>query len=395
MAGFFQQVLKGAADGLFGSPYLKDYKHANKIFTSNAYGNAPKFKWLFHVYFDINETAITEKLAAVFPSTANYGLLVKSIELPKYGFGLTELNQYNRKRYVQTKVSYDPIRVTFHDDNANQIRHLMWAYFNYHYLDPRNPNVGNSNDADEGATILNNRNIYKPNITNQESWGYLGEISNANLTTGLKQKTPFFKSVKIFGFNQHNFVMYQLINPVIESLGHDSYSYAETTGTMEANMTIKYETVKYYDGALNGQNPGASVPGFAQDGLYDKELSPISRPGNNRNILGQGGLVEAGAGVLESLQNQDYLGALQTAGRIAKNWKNPQQVLQSAKTELVTGAIAAAGTAVSSRQPFNFPAIGATNGNQSQQGSATNPMLSTPPFVNTPGNSQITGSVGP
>lgn len=404
MAGFFQQFLKGAADGFFGSPYLKDYKHASKTFTTNAYGNAPKFKWLFHVYFDINKSAITDRISEIFPDTANYSLLVKSIDLPKYQIQIDQLNQYNRKRYIQTKINYDPIRIVFHDDNANQIRHLWYTYFSYYYNDTRNPtsdssfggNINSIADADKPASDLNDRNIYDNRITGQDNWGYIGNITPANASTGSFQKTPFFKSIKIFGFNQHNFAMYQLINPVIDSFGHDTYSYSEPTGTMEHTMSLKYETVKYYDGALNGQKPDEIVQGFGQDGLYDKELSPISRPGNNRNILGKGGLLESGAGVLNVLNDPnaslaDYLGAAQTAGRLAKNFKNPQQILQAAKTELVGEVVSAISNPQSERLGFKFPSIGSTLGNRSQQGSATNPGQTQPNPISTPGNNQISG----
>ena len=141
MAGFFQPFLRGALDGFADSPYLRDFQQGSKIFTTNNYGNAPKFKWLFHVYFDINKYLIAStNIEKIFPSTTNYGILVKSIDLPKYTLAVQEMNQYNRKRYVQTKISYDPIRVVFHDDNANQIRQLWFNYFSYYYNDPNQPN---------------------------------------------------------------------------------------------------------------------------------------------------------------------------------------------------------------------------------------------------------------
>lgn len=406
MAGFFREFLKGAADGFLGSPYLKDYKHASKIFTTNAYGNAPKYKWLFHVYFDINKTAITDQVDLIFPSTANYGVLVKSIDLPKYQIQVEQLNQYNRKRFIQTKINYDPIRVVFHDDNANQIRQLWYTYFSYYYNDTRNPinisnfggNINRIADADNPASKLSPRNIYKHDIQGQENWGYIGDITQANLSEGISQKTPFFKSIKIFGFNQHNFAMYQLINPIIDSFGHDTYSYSETTGTMENSMSIKYETVKYYDGALNGQKPQEVVQGFAQEGLYDTELSPISRPGNNKNILGKGGLLESGAGILDVLKNpnatlDDYRKAIQTAGRLGRTFKNPQSILQAAKTEIVGEVVSAITNPTAARSGFSFPAWGAVFGNRSQQGSSTNPRPTQPPPIDTPGNNQISGGL--
>jgi hypothetical protein len=54
------------------------------------------------------------------------------------------MNQYNRKRIVQTKIKYDPIDISFHDDNGSgvgtanlggTVRALWKAYYNYYYFD--------------------------------------------------------------------------------------------------------------------------------------------------------------------------------------------------------------------------------------------------------------------
>ena len=56
MSGFFQNLLQDAAGTFFGSDFLRDYTHASKTFRPDAYQNAPNFKFLFHVYFELNPT---------------------------------------------------------------------------------------------------------------------------------------------------------------------------------------------------------------------------------------------------------------------------------------------------------------------------------------------------
>jgi hypothetical protein len=101
----------------FGNDYLKDYTHASKTFRTNGYENAPRLKFLFHVYFNIN-TSQVPALRTIFSGTdsSTVGLSVKNIELPKYTVQVDTLNQYNRKRLVQKKIDYQPIRAVFHDD---------------------------------------------------------------------------------------------------------------------------------------------------------------------------------------------------------------------------------------------------------------------------------------
>ncbi len=314
MAGFFEEVQGGFTQSFFGNPYLRDAQHASKIFRTNGYGNAPKLKYLFHVYFEINDTLVSNNSAS-FPSKEIPGLLVKNITLPKYNIQLAEMNQYNRKRYVQTKINYDPVSISFHDDALGAIKKVWHHYYTYYFND--------SNTAFNNSDSINTRTTYRPDITQQQNWGYLGEPTTSLSASAINDPKPyFFKSIRIFGFNQHSFSVYNLINPMIERFEHDTYDYSAATGVMENKMTVRYETVTYEEGALNGQNPSAKVPGFGTDQYYDKTLSPITRPGSNRTVMGPGGLVDAGDGIIADLSKTppDVLGAIQKAGTAAKTF---------------------------------------------------------------------------
>ncbi len=45
------------------------------------------------------------------------------------------MNQYNRKRKVQTSINYDPITCIMHDDASDLSRTLWYNYFSYYYKD--------------------------------------------------------------------------------------------------------------------------------------------------------------------------------------------------------------------------------------------------------------------
>ena len=369
MAGFIPNLLSDTAQGFLENPYLRDYTHASKTFRTNAYQYSPKFKFLFHVYFDINTQYIQG--AQSWPDDKNFGLAVKTVQLPKYSFDLATLNQYNRKRVVQTKVKYDPINITFHDDNGNLIRKLWYTYYTYYFKDglqrdllsqnskKQSPLVGPN--ANENSIVdLNRRNMYDPNISGNNDWGYIGETSTPQTNIATAQgvtKAPFFRAINIYGFNQHNFVLYRLINPTIESFSHDTYDYSQTNAVMEHQMSIQYESVKYYDGAVDGRDPSKYVYGFGENDKYDKTLSPIARPGSNATILGQGGLISAAGGILEDLnpENPNILGAIQKA-MVAKNtFKNPENILRIGKQEILTGVSNAIKGTPNRNNYFNFP----------------------------------------
>jgi hypothetical protein len=324
MAGFFQNLLKDAAGAFFGSDYLRDYTHASKTFRTNSYQNAPKYKFIFHTYFSINPEAWPDSV------DKNIGILVKDVKLPSYNFNTTQLNQYNRKRIVQTKIRYEPVNITFHDDNDNLINRMWFAYYTYYYADATKPTVflgkrgavppndGNANSPQATNADYNITNIYEDIISGDDNWGYIGETA----TPKFGHKVPFFKNITIFGFNQHSFTAYTLINPIITNFGHDTYSYADGAGVMQNQMTVDYETVVYNEGAIDGKAPGDIVTGFGDEATYDRRESPIAKPGSNATILGQGGLVDAAGGFVEALSTGNIGRAVQIAGTAAQTIKN-------------------------------------------------------------------------
>ncbi len=330
MAGFFQQYLGGVVEGATNPPNLRTFQHASKTFTTNGFANAPKLKFLFHVYFEINDTLLGTNSNA-FPEAHLPGLLVKNITLPKYNVTLAEMNQYNRKRYVQTKINYDPVSIAFHDDGLDAVKHVWNSFYNYYYND--------AGTASANATTINTRNTYDNALGNQQNWGYLGEPSTSAVAAAIGNPKPsFFKSIKIYGFNQHNFTLYTLVNPIIERFEHDTYDYSQATGIMENRMTVRYETVTYSEGAIDGNNPGSKVKGFGKSSTYDRTLSPIARAGSNSSILGQGGLVDAIDGIVKDIDGNNWLGAAIKAKTAYNTFKNSNLTKQAAKeaVDLVT-----------------------------------------------------------
>lgn len=357
MSGWFQNLLRDTAGGFFGSDYLRDYTHANKIFGGNLYQYAPKLKFLFHCYFNINQDvfALNLKDTSIKP---NFGLLVRDVKLPSFQMRVEQMNQYNRKRLVQTKIKYDPVQFTFFDDNSNTMARLWASYYTYYYGDGtaadvvigtarggKGQDLGSAAKAGQVRGLSNSalqtgangsrffdRNQYDKSITDNVNWGYIGDNNSA--TTG-ERKPAFFKDITIYGFYQKSFIAYTLVNPFITSFAHDTYDYEQGNGVMKNTMQLDYETVVYNEGAMDGQKPsgGGLVPGFNEDGYYDKMLSPIAVPGSNGKILGQGGLIDGVGGTLSQLGSNNLLGAIKTAGATVNTFKN-LNIKQSLKSEL-------------------------------------------------------------
>jgi len=349
---FGQNFLKG----FIGRQSLKDYAHASKTFLTNGYELAPKNKFLFHVYFNLN-TAEIPVLRTAFPQddVTAIGLMVKTFQLPNFQIDTETLNQYNRKRIIQKKINYMPARIEFHDDGGNITRNLWYNYYAYYYKDPNQQYL----DAPNSNGRLGPLNS-PPSFTYQtrdtyaarrdvNDWGYIGESydqSSAGSPGGFaggddsSGKPAFFKDITIYGFDQHEYSMYVLINPMIKEWAHDTYDYSQGNGIMQNTMTVEYETVKYYTGAIGRSRPDTNVKGFADPARYDTKPSSISRPGYTATVLGQGGLLDTGIGILEDLQSGSVtgiIGAIQKSVATVDTFKGKN--LKSIASQEAVGAV--------------------------------------------------------
>ena len=305
---------------------LRDYTHAAKTFGTGggtnqgggSYQYLPRNKFLFYVYFNLNTN---------IPAVANFisagksniiGLMVKSAQLPGYNIEVGTMNQYNRKRLIQTKINYNPCQITFNDDNNDLIRNMWYQYYQYYYSDPQykygnTPNqqgtLGEISGALGGFSYTIN-DTYSPARVTQH-WGLSGQgysnpslqtLASSLLTGPASSVEPFFRDITIYGMSQKTYAQYTMINPLITDWTHDTYDYSAGNQLIQHVMSIRYENVKYYSGAVGGDQPSDQVPGFADPAHYDTKISPIARPGSNDQVMINGQLQTSTQGNKQDLQ---------------------------------------------------------------------------------------------
>lgn len=226
---------------LIGGGEIRDYAHASKVFRTNGFARAGKYKFLYHVNFNLTSGKLSTT-SQIDPRDLSY--MVKKVELPKFTVENQVMNQYNHKQVIQKKINYNPVTITFHDDNGNQIRELWREYYNYYYADGR---------YDEGVYRVDDK--YQ-NTRSRNAWGY-----------NPKAGGPFFSSIDIYSLYAGKSFQISLINPTIVSFNHDTHDYADNTGLMEHSMQIAYTSVKYLEGYWAG------TPNFADPSAYDTKPS--------------------------------------------------------------------------------------------------------------------------
>jgi hypothetical protein len=303
--------LQGFQDGL---PGMKDYRHASRLYLDDNYKLMPKQKFLFHVKFTTDETLFFNG----FKPNEKYELdmLVKACDLPKYGMNLEEKIQYNKKMYTATRIQYEPVNITFHDDHADTVNAFWKKYYEH--------KIADSVAMDTDLTINDTKDDYYDNI----------ELSNRTNKFGLdtpnEKKKPYLKRIEIFVLHKQRFTSMTLVNPVIASFAHDNLNQADGAGVLENTMQIYYETVIYKSGIITKNQP----PGFATI-HYDKEPSPLTVLGRGTNsIFGPGGVVDGIGSVIRNVQTGNILGAILSA---SNTYNNAKKIKKSGVKEELKG----------------------------------------------------------
>ena len=282
--------LQGFTDGL---PGMKDFRHASRLYLDDNFRLAPKNKFLYHVVFDINDASLAPAMGAALLQNnekIELNMLVKAIDLPKYNFNIDEKIQYNKKTYIGTKIGYEPINVTFHDDYANTVNAFWKQYYEYMIADPL--------VHDMNLKTRDKDTLYDPTdkLTNTQF----------GMDNAVQKKEPMIRGIEIFVLHKQTFTSIGLINPIIGSFSHDTLDQADGQGVMSNTMQILYEGVVYGSGLV--KNDG--VPGFASL-HYDHERSPLDPLARGTDsIFGRGGILDGIGSVIRAGKNRNYLGAI-------------------------------------------------------------------------------------
>jgi hypothetical protein len=227
--------------------YLRDQQHAARLFVDDQFRLAPKHKFSFHVAFNISSSACHDS-SLLQRHKNEINMLVKAVDLPSFTITNEVVNQYNRKKVIQTQHTPGEITITFQDDNMGVINKLWQNYYSYYYADPTSAESGSA---------------YKRNAT--KNFNFIS--SSYGLDNG--SSNPFFNYITIYQMARHEYVSYKLINPIITSWDHNKLDYSESK-THDFTMKIRCEAIAYGSGFVEN----GDVEGFGYE-HYDVTPSPL------------------------------------------------------------------------------------------------------------------------
>lgn len=328
MPDYFSAFLSGVTGE--GTEF-KDFQHASRLYVDELYALAPKQGFLYYVVFEINEKVLPTDGQWTNNRKREVGLLVKSCDLPKYSIEHEVLNQYNRKTYAQTKLTYQPVQITFHDDHANVTSALWQNYYTYYFA-----------DAASSTRQLTQKTFSTPpgyKDTKYEKNSSIFQHTDYGLNND--QDEPFFRAISIYQIYRGKFSSFTLINPLITQWDHDRLEQSVNSKLLENRMTVGYETVVYGLGNIKKDNPS----GFATF-HYDTTPSPLSvLGGGSASLSGPGGVMEGVSEIFGDLTSGPMSGSgiFQTAIKGANTLRNAKNLTGAAVASegisLLTGAI--------------------------------------------------------
>ena len=272
-----------------GFYYEKSSRHASYNFnqeSNSLYKNQPRLPFEYYINLNLNQVGTAkEYISSFFNSStlAQIPPLVKTIDMPSMKIETTPLNQYNRKRISQTKVTYEPVKVVFHDVADGKTLKFWEMYYRYYFADGNEPNKNDpvQSQAKNGTmsveTLLHNitpalnpniaslpssiksmfqsnapTNADSPTNTNGDKSAIQNIVSdtldNHNFGFNLQQVgniRNLIQSIDIYQVHGGRFNQVTLVNPRISAFTHDVLNYAAGDKTLEITFTFEYEYAYY------------------------------------------------------------------------------------------------------------------------------------------------------
>lgn len=192
--------------------------------TGTSFSNVPKNKFLFWLKFFRPENAGgSDWLRSV-------GFAVKNIDRPRVSFRQETLNQYNRKRIVQTGHEFEPLQVKFHDTVNPALRQMFVEYYQFYYGDSKIYGAGSS-----GSTVYD---VVTGEGFETGKWGFLPPLEDQNYGY-------FFSHISVYQFYNGYMERFDLINPKIAAYNPDDFDYSVGNVANEIQVTIDFEGIVY------------------------------------------------------------------------------------------------------------------------------------------------------
>lgn len=200
----------------------------------------PRPRFLFYARFvRPNDTPLGGSFQKLNSKEDGIAFQIKTMDLPKFNVKTEQLNQYNKTRIIQTKIDYDAMTISAHDDVSDRMLKFWSDYYAFYYAQGRKRTTTDwaddvvKRDFNEGQNAL--------------GWGLKAQY-NGN---GGAQAMHYLEAIEIVRFYGNQFNVITFVLPKITLFDHDGNDYAEGREGTGIRMQFDYEGVIY---SLQDQN---------------------------------------------------------------------------------------------------------------------------------------------
>jgi len=286
MADFFKNIWSALGDRQF---YLRDFRNA---YHYNPSQDPPRQQFGGYVSFVLDRDLFGQPF---FDEVNNDELrvrmssLVRTADMPQVEFKTQIMNEYNKKKIVNTGVEYQPVTIRVVDTASNAWLQIIMKYFAYHYMNPRNKTYQGDRDINsvsigEGGIDFIGSQYGAGGPFDSNKYGY-----NPNLNPN------FFERIDYVLYHAQKGVQYSLINPVMTGFTHTPIDYASNE-LMEFTMTFEYESFTTYD-QVNFDLTSVDLARF-------EDVSGLSNSASNQNFSNDG----TGSIAASTMRDLEFLG---------------------------------------------------------------------------------------
>lgn len=218
--------------------------HGFNVAPGHTWLSAPRFKNQFFVHFQMR------------PQSANFGGLAEqkevtykviSVDAPKFSIETETLHQYNKRRIVPTKINFDPINITMHDDRSNHVQKFWKEIYSFYFKD----GIGKTDE--NGTTKYREKASTRIAGGANQPKGYDG----FGFHLGNKEEYPnLFSHISLYLVAGGRHTRIDMVNPYLTAFSHDSFDQNSPNELASCSMTFQPETITYvYEQKDNADAP--------------------------------------------------------------------------------------------------------------------------------------------
>lgn len=271
-----QQVLNSSQGEL--NMTLKDSRSAARTWgmKDSALDRVPRAKFLFLLNFlrpmppDGSVPGTSQTSYGDWASGISF--LVKSVSRPNITFKTETVNQYNKKRVIQTGIEYQPINVAFYDTYDQRALKMFKDYTRFYY----------------GEFAAGNRNSWNNDVISPEYQDLGGLDFGFIAPSEIPNDSYFFENIEFYQFGGGRYSKFVLVHPKIASFDYDDEDYTDTTTPQMLNLSFQYEGIIF-------EEENATIdPSLASTyGLDLGEFNDVFFPGYRRAPAPNSNLIQA------------------------------------------------------------------------------------------------------